>query len=142
MYEGLFCLAPRPPHFFLLDEGLEYGLVEPFPAYGFTSLVSHNENLNSPKQSKAHEHAQLLYLYGAGDTAAAAAAAAVAAEAAEAFAATAAAALQAAVAVARAAAAQAAVRAPGAELAPAAVAAVAEHRPGLAPSGWRYTDTH
>ena len=34
---------------FLLEEGLEYGLVVPFPAYGFAALVSHNENLNSPK---------------------------------------------------------------------------------------------
>ena len=33
--------------FFLLEEGLEYGLVAPFPAYGFATLVSHNENLNS-----------------------------------------------------------------------------------------------
>ena len=36
---------------FLLEEGLGYGLVVPFPAYGFAALVSHNENLNSPKQS-------------------------------------------------------------------------------------------
>ena len=35
---------------FLLEECLEYGLVAPFPAYGFATLVSHNENLNSPKQ--------------------------------------------------------------------------------------------
>ena len=35
----------------LLEEGLGYGLVVPFPAYGFAALVSHNENLNSPKQS-------------------------------------------------------------------------------------------
>ena len=35
---------------FLLEEGLGYGLVVPFPAYGFAALVSHNENLNSPKQ--------------------------------------------------------------------------------------------
>ena len=33
--------------FFLLEEGLGYGLVVPFPAYGFAALVSHNENLNS-----------------------------------------------------------------------------------------------
>ena len=33
--------------FFLLEECLEYGLVVPFPAYGFASLVSHNESLNS-----------------------------------------------------------------------------------------------
>ena len=37
---------------FLLEEGLGYGLVVPFPAYGFAALVSHNENLNSPKQVK------------------------------------------------------------------------------------------
>ena len=36
--------------FFLLEECLEYGLVAPFPAYGFATLVSHNENLNSLKQ--------------------------------------------------------------------------------------------
>ena len=36
---------------FLLEECLGYGLVVPFPAYGFAALVSHNENLNSPKQS-------------------------------------------------------------------------------------------
>ena len=56
MYEGLFCLALRPTSdyntqctivFFLLEECLEYGLVAPFPAYGFATLVSHNENLNS-----------------------------------------------------------------------------------------------
>ena len=35
---------------FLLEECLEYGLVVPFPACGFATLVSHNENLNSPKQ--------------------------------------------------------------------------------------------
>ena len=35
---------------FLLEECLEYGLLAPFPAYGFAALVSHNENLNSPKQ--------------------------------------------------------------------------------------------
>ena len=35
---------------FLLEEGLGYGLVVPFPAYGFATLVSNNENLNSPKQ--------------------------------------------------------------------------------------------
>ena len=35
---------------FLLEEGLGYGLVVLFPAYGFAALVSHNENLNSPKQ--------------------------------------------------------------------------------------------
>ena len=29
----------------------DVGLVVPFPAYGFAALVSHNENLNSPKQS-------------------------------------------------------------------------------------------
>ena len=29
---------------------LGYGLVVPFPAYGFAALVSHTENLNSPKQ--------------------------------------------------------------------------------------------
>ena len=34
----------------LPEEGLGYGLVVPFPAYGFAALVSHNENLNSPKQ--------------------------------------------------------------------------------------------
>ena len=33
--------------FFLLEECLEYGLVVPFPAYGFAALVSHNESLNS-----------------------------------------------------------------------------------------------
>ena len=31
----------------LPEECLGYGLVVPFPAYGFASLVSHNENLNS-----------------------------------------------------------------------------------------------
>ena len=31
----------------LPDECLGYGLVVPFPAYGFAALVSHNENLNS-----------------------------------------------------------------------------------------------
>ena len=36
---------------FLLEEGLGYGLVAPFPAYGFATLVPHNENLNSPKQA-------------------------------------------------------------------------------------------
>ena len=35
---------------FLLEEGLGYGLVVPFPAYGFAALVPDNENLNSPKQ--------------------------------------------------------------------------------------------
>ena len=35
----------------LPDECLGYGLVVLFPAYGFTALVSNNENLNSPKQS-------------------------------------------------------------------------------------------
>ena len=38
----------------LLEEGLGYGLVVPFPAYGFAALVSHNENLNSPKQYIRH----------------------------------------------------------------------------------------
>ena len=28
-----------------------YGLVVPYPAYGFATLVPHNENLNSPKQT-------------------------------------------------------------------------------------------
>ena len=32
---------------FLLEECLGYGLVVPFPAYGFAALVSHNESLNS-----------------------------------------------------------------------------------------------
>ena len=36
----------------LPDECLGYGLVVPFPAYGFAALVSHNENLNSPKQGR------------------------------------------------------------------------------------------
>ena len=36
----------------LLEEGLGYGLVVLFPAYGFAALVSHNENLNSPKQGR------------------------------------------------------------------------------------------
>ena len=36
---------------FLLEEGLGYGLVVPFPAYGFASLVSHNESLNSLNSS-------------------------------------------------------------------------------------------
>ena len=36
---------------FLLEEGLGYGLVVPFPAYGFAALVSNNENLNSPNSS-------------------------------------------------------------------------------------------
>ena len=43
------------PRLFLLEEGLGYGLVVPFPAYGFATLVSHNENLNSPKQSIVSE---------------------------------------------------------------------------------------
>ena len=33
--------------FFLPEECLGYGLVVPFPAYGFAALVSHNESLNS-----------------------------------------------------------------------------------------------
>ena len=37
--------------FFLLEEGLGYGLVVPFPAYGFAALVSHNESLNSLNRS-------------------------------------------------------------------------------------------
>ena len=49
---GIVLPRPPPPNlFFLLEEGLEYGLVVPFPAYGFASLVSHNENLNSPTQA-------------------------------------------------------------------------------------------
>ena len=27
-----------------------FSFIAPFPAYGFAALVSHNENLNSPKQ--------------------------------------------------------------------------------------------
>ena len=34
------------------EEGLGYRLVVPLPAYGFAALVSHNENLNSPKQNE------------------------------------------------------------------------------------------
>ena len=40
----------------LPEEGLGYGLVVPFPAYGFAALVSHNENLNSPKQGATDRH--------------------------------------------------------------------------------------
>ena len=62
MYEGLFCLAPRPCTIviFLLEECLEYGLVVPFPAYGFASLVSHNESLNSLNRS--HSVYRLAFL--------------------------------------------------------------------------------
>ena len=36
----------------LPEEGLGSGLVAPFLAYRFAALVSNNEDLNSPKQSK------------------------------------------------------------------------------------------
>ena len=39
--------------FFLPEECLGYGLVVPFPAYGFAALVSHNESLNSLNSLKA-----------------------------------------------------------------------------------------
>ena len=48
--------------FFLLEECLEYGLVVPFPAYGFAALVSNNENLNSPKQCGVRTRAK-AFLY-------------------------------------------------------------------------------
>ena len=38
----------------LPEEGLGYELVVPFPAYGFASLVSHNERLQ-PKQPKGNK---------------------------------------------------------------------------------------
>ena len=48
-----FVLSARLFFFvFLLEECLEYGLVVPFPAYGFASLVSHNESLNSLNSAK------------------------------------------------------------------------------------------
>ena len=51
----------------LPDECLGYGLVVTFPAYGFAALVSHNENLNSPKQSYAEAgnltHTIRLHIY-------------------------------------------------------------------------------
>ena len=40
----------------------EYGLVVPFPAYGFAALVSNNENLNSPKQCGVRTRAK-AFLY-------------------------------------------------------------------------------
>ena len=43
-FDASFMLACRS------GEGLEYWLVATFPAYGFATLVPHNENLNSPKQ--------------------------------------------------------------------------------------------
>ena len=48
------------------EECLGYGLVVPFPAYGFASLVSHNESLNSLKIISTRRGALLneaFYLY-------------------------------------------------------------------------------
>ena len=53
--------------FFLLEEGLGYGLVVPFPAYGFAALVSHNEVLNARSFDEVvveHTHVSILLLAG------------------------------------------------------------------------------
>ena len=47
-------LPPTPPGVdcFLPEECLGYGLVVPFPAYGFAALVPHNESLNSLNRAR------------------------------------------------------------------------------------------